>query len=519
MRPISRSLLAALSLLPLSFACSVADEFNPEPEIPPIPAVKDERGKIDSYIRGLEQVPVDPPQIIEGADDVPVREGDYSCATQNFTETRQYDKLVAYTANSESLWPGALIRGDAIQTGLFTQVGFERAPLAFSISLESLSGAKSAIMQQPSLSSFREELGKVLASEVTGATAASLYAEVEEVHSKDQLSLALGAGVSWPGVASFSTSFNFDRKDIKSRYLVKYIQAYYTVDVDQPGTPSSFLNDSVTLSEVKSKLPPGSPPVYVSSITYGRMVLFTFESQYSAEEMEAALDFVYRGGVDVSGNVSLTYKDMISRSNITAYILGGSGGEAAKSIDSYAALMGFIKSGGNYTKDSPGAPIAYKLAYLKDNTPARLSFTEEYEVKNCERVSQRVKVTLKSIDVESAGGDAGDNLELYGTIRAEAETTATLFDKDAGNHVRISQGQFWPTQGHIAESIIHVVPKAGHSISLHVNLIDDDGIFPHDTIGNEVIVVPIETGWRRDVRVLLTGDDARVAVTIGLEPI
>jgi thiol-activated cytolysin len=250
------------------------------------------------------------------------------------------------------------------------------------------------------------------------------------------------------------------------------------------------------------------------------MVVFTFESEYSSEELNAALEFTYSGGVDVSGDVSVTYKDIISKSKITAFILGGSGGEAAMTIDSYDALIAFIKAGGNYSKDSPGAPIAYKLAYVADNAPGRMSFTTDYQVRECERVSQKVKVTLKSIRVEDAGGDYNDDLELYGYISAWSNTGAALFDKGTDNYVVIRQGESWPSAGFVAEAIVDVTPQPGGSISLGAYLVDRDGsLSSDDTIGDEVVDAPFELGWRRDVQLLLTGSDARVIVTIGLQPI
>src|ERR1051326_3369194 len=189
---------------------------------------------------------------------------------------------------------------------------------------------------------------------------------------------------------------------------------------------------------------PQHPPVYVSSVTYGRMVLFTFESQYSPEEMSAALNFPYSGGVDVKGDVSVTYKDIISQSKITAFILGGDAGSAVQTIDSYDSLINFIKTGGNYSRQSPGAPIAYKLSYLKDNSPARLSFTTDYSVKDCVRVSQRVQVTLQSIQAEQASDGINDHtLEVYGQIPAQGTSLQSLFNKDGNHHVSISQGQLF----------------------------------------------------------------------------
>lgn len=498
-----------LWLLPLALsACTVEVESQ------------DPADSIDAYLRSLPYLPTTPPGVDQHATGDPVREGDYQCVTQNLTETRQYDRIVAYAANSDSLWPGAIVAGDSIYDGLFSQVGFERRPLTISVSLENLAGSKSARLEHPSLSAYRDALSGILDSEIDGATAANIYSEIEQVHSEEQLALALGAEVSWLGDAGHvKASFDFDQSQIRSRYLVKYTQAYYTVDLDAPARPADFFAPGVSLADVQSRVDATNPPLYVASVTYGRMVLFTFESDYSAEEMEAALEFAYSGGVDVSGDVSVTYRDIISKSKITAFILGGSGAEAARTIDSYDALIDFIKGGGDYSRESPGAPIAYKLAYLADNSPGRISLTTDYDVKSCERVSQKVKVTLKSLRVETAGGDAGSDLEIYGRIFAQGTSSATLFDKTSGSYVGIPQGQTWPQGQFISEAVIEVRPQGGSTIKLTADLWDWDPVSANDHLGAEIVVAPFEVGWRRDYTAILTGDDARVVVTFGLQPI
>ncbi len=510
-RPVMpRTLHALLSAIPV-FVVGCAAEVGP---------TIDTTDSIDAYIRSLPYLPADPPAVVEGQRSTPVREGDYQCTSQNLQETRQYDKIVAYAANSESLWPGAMVGGDSVYTGLFSQIVFPRQPLTISVSLDNLAGAKSAVLPDPSLASFREAVSNILSATITGATPANIYSEIEQVHSEKQIALALGADVSWLGsAASISASFDWSKENTRARYLVRYTQAYYTVDVDQPGTPSDFLDPQVSLEDVKAQIDETNPPLYVASVTYGRMVVFTFESEYSAEELNAALEFAYSGGVDVSGNVSVSYKDIISSSKITAFILGGSGGMAAKTIDSYDALIEFIKAGGDYSKDSPGAPIAYKLSYLKDNSPGRMSFTTDYDVKDCERVSQKIRITLKGIRVESAGGDAGDDLELYGAIWADGTSRSTLFSRDSDHYVGIHQGTAFPQNGFIGEGVLEVEPRAGGKIVLGANLTDYDPVSANDNIGNELVIAPFELGWRRDVDVLLTGDDARVVVTFGLTPI
>jgi thiol-activated cytolysin len=502
-----------LSWIPILSLVSAACSF--EEAIPP------QSSEIDAYVRSLPYLPVEPPSVTTANTSAATRDGDYSCTTENLKETRQLDRIVAYAANSDSLWPGALVSADSVVTGLFTQVVLPRAPATFSVSLENLAGTKKATLPAPSLSTYRDALSEVLASEITGSTPANIYSEIEEVHSEQQLNMALGVQASWAlGLASLKTSFNWNSNNVRSRYVVRYTQAYYTVDLDAPASPSAMLAPSVTLDEVASKMNEEHPPAYVSSVTYGRMIVFTFESAYSSQELGAALDFAYSGGVDVKGDVSVTYKDIISQSKITAFILGGDAGTAVQTIDSYEALISFIKSGGNYSRESPGAPIAYKLAYLRDNSPARMSFTTDYEVKDCVRVSQKIKVTLNSIAVDSAGGDGGDDLELYGTVTVAGTSLATLFNKTEGNRVTIHQGaQFGGGSSPISEAVVDVKPQAGQTIRVRANLTDHDPVFGNDSIGDETVAAPFETGWRKDVTVTLTGSNARVRVNLSLAPI
>ncbi|HLL21072.1 MAG TPA: hypothetical protein VK427_03025, partial [Kofleriaceae bacterium] len=167
---------------------------------------------------------------------------------------------------------------------------------------------------------------------------------------------------------------------------------------------------------------------------------------------------------------------------------------------------------------SPGAPIAYKLNYLQDNSPARMSFTTDYDVKECVRVSQKVKVTLNSIAVEDAGGDPGDDLEIYGRIWAEGTTSGALFDKSTSNAVTIREGQQFGTGGALAETVISVSPRAGESIRLRGDLRESD-LLRDDSLGNETQSNPFETGWRKESTMILTGAGARVKISFSLSPI
>ena len=516
--PLAVTLAAVLALvLCLTSGCGADGGPGPGPEDP------GPTTDIDDLVRGIDPLPTGEASRVEGEPGPAAREGDYQCVTRPVTETRQHEDLVAFAANSEAMWPGAIVRGDSIASGLFTQIVRPRAPATISVSLENLDGRRSASMTEPSLSVFREALAGILSQEVTGATAANIYSEIDAVHSEEQLAMALGTSLSVTGLpAQVAASFDFSDQQMKSRYLVKYIQAYYTVDIDQPRSPSDFFAPEVSVDDLADVIGAGNPPLYVSSVTFGRVVLFTFESSYSATELGAALEFVYAGGADVSGDVSVSYRDIVSRSNITAYILGGSGGEAARSLGSYEDLVDFIQSGGDYSRASPGAPIAYKLAYLADNQPARMSFTDEYDQVECERVSQKVLIQLKKIEVQTVGGEIGegDGLEVFGSIQALGSAgQSSLFERAREDRIEIKQGQSWPQGGSIVESVVEVQPRALSSIGLGAVLHDRDEVLGDELLGDEQVAVPFETGWRREVTLFLTGGGSQVLVTLELAPI
>src|SRR5258706_16149210 len=117
---------------------------------------------IDAYIKSLPYLPVDPPQVVQSPVSQPARDGDYQCTTENLKETRQYDRIVAYAANSDSLWPGALVSTDSVITGLFTQIVLPRAPETISVSLQNLGGTKQATIESPSLASYRDAVASIL---------------------------------------------------------------------------------------------------------------------------------------------------------------------------------------------------------------------------------------------------------------------------------------------------------------------------------------------------------------------
>lgn len=487
---------------------------------PPI-TVEESDDPIDQLFAGLGTLPVEDPRRLEGPTSGPTADGDFACVTTPIDEVRQVDQLLGQLTLGDVLWPGSMLRGDSAHEGRLTPLVFDRAPLSFSVSLESLGGgARSATLETPSLSSYRDAVGKILAQQLTGSTPARIHAEIEEVSSEEQLAVALGASASSSLVGTIKAGFDFTDSSKRSRFVVKFFQLYYTVDIDPPSLPHELFAPSVTADSIATAI--GSdPPVYVASIGYGRQVVFTFESELSKSELQAALDFTYQGGAEISGNVSLTHQEVLAHTHTTAFILGGDAGEAASaSIGSYDQLEAFIGRGGNYSKDSPGAAIAYSLAYVRDNTPVRLSYAASYSERSCSRVTQRLHVVFEKLTVDNSGSDAGGDLEVFGTVgvRGTGELQP-LVTWAPSAFQQIASGQSFPSSGIIGDAIVPVRPQAGNEIRFATSLMESDTL-SNDSFGNALEdAAPFEAGWRRTLMLHRSSGTQAITLQVSISPV
>ncbi len=429
------------------------------------------------------------------------------CEYRRYTETARFFRFVAFGPHSTTLWPGALVRGEDAERGLLTPLAVEPGPIRFSVSLENIKGSPVGFMQRPSLSSFRAERNRILADDVTGATPAALQFEIESVHSSTQLSIALGASVSWPGGNEIAGSFSFASGTQKTRAVVNFTQAYYTIDVDALLRPSDFFDPKVTIQSLEGKM--DGPPLYIQAVTYGRRVIFTIEAESTEDSLRAALSAAYQGIVQVKGELSAEHREVLEAASIQAFVYGGSGSDASAVINGYEGLVQFIQKGGDYGKHSPGAPISYRLAYL-DNTVAQFAFTTDYVERSCRRNRSVIKATVKQL-THLGGGDLGGDLELYGTITLrrptvdsevvgceEGGTSVELWHRDVNQWVRFDEFTTW-TPPDPTTSMSGVPFGTDKSLCITAQLYDNDWeageLTENDDYGNASLLLPYEDGW------------------------
>ncbi len=477
--------------------------------------------EIDDYLSSLDYLPVEeskPKAEVPCNEHCPEasQDGDFYCTYRRFTETARYDKFVAFQPNSATLWPGSVISGADAQYGVLNPLGVELAPVTFSISLENINSAPTGYMEHPSLSAFREERNRILAADISGATPAAIDFEIYQVHSESQIAMSLGAGVDWPGAATVTGSFDFHASDKRTKVLVNYTQAYYTIDVDTPIHPSDFFTDSVTLANLEQQVSDDNPPLYIQSITYGRRVLFSIESNEDATKITAALEAAVTKAVSVDVEIAASYEKTLKASTIRAFVIGGSGSDATGVVSGFEGIVEYIKKGGNYSKESPGAPVAYKLAYL-DNATAQLAFTSDYNERECIRNQAKLRVQLVGID-HIGGGDFGGGMEFYGNISLRYPTQDSsvsscskggkvedLWSMPDNSYLEMDKYSSWQPSSPTFFYVHHVPVAEDQKVCLFSHFMEEDGFAGDDDFGTGDLTLFAQDGWTGDHTIQVRG--------------
>lgn len=448
-----------------------------------------EAEKIDQFIRSLDDIPqeeeVEISHSTSPAETTP--DGNYSCFTENISRTVSLSSISTLTDPTSDLFPGALLAGNSLQTGQFAQVVFDRKPQTYSLSIQDGTNAsRSATMQNPSLSEFRDTIGAILAQAQLNNVPIKLQANIQEVRSEQELELAIGFNLD-TATLDVAGLFNFNNQQILSHLLMTVDATFFTAEIDPVANPSDLMADSVTLAEVQQKVGPGNPPVYVSSITYGTRFYIAVESRFSAQEVTAALQASFDGAlVDADGEVTVSSKDILQESTFNFVAVGASEQQlealniALSAPDRFAALQDFATNPIVFSAANLGSPLSFTMKQLSNNASVAIAFSGTFDVLSCERISQNIQVTLKEISVKNAAdGEVGrnDTLELFGRIRAQGIGAALdLFNFTDGQFITVSDAVPFQANGAQFQKVVRIDPRSDNArVKITADLTEDDG--------------------------------------------
>jgi cysteine-rich repeat protein len=501
-----------------------------------------EAEQINAYIQSLDSVPAEiVPEVINSETPAAVTpDGNYSCSSVNLTKTVPLTSVSIIADPTSALFPGDILQGDSLYNGTFASSGIDRKPMTYSLSIQDGTNvSRSATMQNPSLSEFRNTIGGILAkANLNDVPVKAAQATITEITTEEELNIALAADVNTAQV-QVAAQFTFGAQQKQSQFLVTIDVAFFTADIDTNLKPSDFFASSVTAAEVQQEFNDQNPPVYVSSTTYGTRYYLGISSDFSSEELNAALQASFNGAAtDVDGSVSLSTKEVMQNATINFVTVGATPeqitnfGAVIGADDPFDAIKKFMGNGNNFSAANIGAPLTFTMRHLSDNSITALAFSGTSEVQTCERISQNIRTTLKRISVAGANDTGGVGpLELFGNIFAIGLVQQTLLSLSESQAISIDNSTPFVGNGAQVQKVVKIDPRdPAAKVRLVADFVEDDlnnnDDIPFTAIdidknseGSDSDGVLLGQGFSGQYNIVIPSSEGTITVVFDLKPI
>jgi len=351
--------------------------------------VTDPRRELRDFITGMQSIDTLP----DNTSTVGV--SSYEQDDRIFTKTRyrttiNVTELAGFNPNIGTIWPGALVQGKSLKSGVLSPVNVARTPgtlLLSTLGTPSNDGKtepRSKQVDRPSAATIEDARVQMINNGFL--VPAKLSQVFKEFSSIDHAMVQIGASASYLG-SSIKASLDSDSYSSNRNVMVLFTQEYYTIAMDAPTSPTSYFSNEVVVEDLQPYANTGDNPLcYVQSVTYGRMGMLFASSSVDIETLKRSIEATVRwASGNFSAYVGSQEEKVAKASDVKMLLLGGSPDSGLQLIpttdQAIQTLADWIKQPiTNSPRDIQlGLPISYKVNYLKDNAFAKLSFTTDYD--------------------------------------------------------------------------------------------------------------------------------------------
>jgi hypothetical protein len=415
-----RSLSAGLALFLIATAC--ADSTGPGPGPGPGTNVNEFLLSLPGWAAFSPTRPSEPPtpesaprdtveivdvrQVEEDGSVTLIPDVHHACTTTRYTMTENPEKIVMYSPDKDLLWPGALIQGRSHRDGLGSLLGLtiaERTPIRVSIpSLANQDNFRE--VDNPGQATVSQAIGSMIGNATAAglATPSTITFEQRVFHSEKEWALSGRVSGNYMGFSASATG-DASRSAGETTVTAHFYQRMYEVVVAPPQTPSSFFSSDFTPAKLQeqqqlNRIGPDNIPVYLSNIVYGRMMMFSFTSTASEEEIRGTISVAYNGiGGSAAAELTARQRTILRESKIAVTSLGGPA----------EATLEVIRSGDwtrYFTDSAPlstAEPLTYTFRSLTDGSIASVTETTKYDLKQCTAIAA-TPGAFQFLDLQSA---------------------------------------------------------------------------------------------------------------------
>lgn len=341
----------------------------------------------------LEGDPTGSPAQLPESD--PRYSGAHLCTTTPYSLAKNPEELITLSSNEGLLVPGVLLQGKSHVLGSLQQLSIDqRTPIDLVID-QSSALVPGRTVDQPSLTSLRAGVNSLIQDAETSGFehASSVFFEQVTSYSTEQAALGLGISARYMG-AEARGQLDTETSASTTTVTARFIQRAFTIRADGPSFAPDWFTDDFTEEVLQQYLASGqisedNPPLFVLSVTYGRIVMVNFTANESRETTEGVFEAGYKNGVgSLKGKLTASQEELLRNSELRVVSLGGpaeGGFQFAKEIlnpddEDSIGLDGFFAQDVALTTF---VPISYTIADLRTGNVVTVGETSEYEVLDC----------------------------------------------------------------------------------------------------------------------------------------
>ncbi|WP_437670608.1 thiol-activated cytolysin family protein [Sorangium sp. So ce131] len=424
--------------------------------------------------------------------------GTFKCTYREVDEVKNTDEISAYSPNAGVLFPGAIIQGDSVESGILELVGLPRSGGTVAVNSINIAPGSTPPLFSRAVSVFNSgnvdsAVAQIFQAAGAGGTftAADFQYEVEDVRKLDETLLEAGVDAEW-AKAKLGLDFSLSESHTRTDLYVYFRQKFYTVSVQDWENPNKALKfaDSVKPEEAALTMSPRNPPAYIQNVSYGRMLIMRIRSNADESTVKLALNAQFeQNGGQFGVNLGFEQRQLLSQSSLKVAALGGNPTLAmavmapGNSSDVMTALQTYLNQGAQWSPSNPGLPLSYKVNHLATDNVLKLAYASRYTVPDCHLSADKLRVTLERIDVVNDGDNIGKGDFKYGFGVSRTDTSGGL--NTTGDTYKRANGE----QIHIGrfEDIL-VEQREGNCFNVRIKVNEyDDGfnsvhtsLYPHD---------------------------------------
>ena len=308
----------------------------------------------------------------------------WACSTETYSIIQGLQEFPLFNPNSSVIYPGNLLQGGSLKNASPDVIVVDRAAGTFSIDIISGAWSNSAYVDEVVKSKVVQAMNDIIYSS-SSSIPANISFSMQEVHSEQQMALALGVdftayGTALQGNLGFSSNSNYNR------VLVKLSQSYYTMSFDLPASYDDLFAPTVTPQDLQQYVTPGNPACYISDVTYGRVFYLLVESTSSSSNITSSINASFAALPNSpSANVNASYLSNLENLNIKLFALGGDASTTLYTISSANVnnLVSVLGAAGDITT---GVPLSYVCRAVNGNNIVSVNLATSYDVQFCEPI-------------------------------------------------------------------------------------------------------------------------------------